>query len=153
MQKTAKRSVMKKTDIQHGATYLVKVAGNLVPVRIIGVLDNGGWEGKSLKTGKSIRIKSAQRFGKLLADASWSTTTPEENRRRHADQAKAVTECLAAGETTMSPGSINDKPKTYKHKLPDGSIVRVTVPEDPEPEELQRDAVRDALAKAREGRS
>ena len=81
---------MKKADVQIGATYLVKVAGNLVPVKITHEHPNGGWEGRSLKTRKTIRIKSAQRLRKLLADASWSTSTPEENRRRHADQNKAI---------------------------------------------------------------
>jgi hypothetical protein len=46
----------------------------------------------------------------------------------------------------MTPGSINDKPKTYKHKRPDGSVVRITVPEDPKPEELLIDALRDNLS-------
>jgi len=64
---------MKKSDVQIGATYLVKVAGNLVPVKITREHDNGGWEGTSVKTGKAIRIKSAQRLReetKTNADAS-----------------------------------------------------------------------------------
>ena len=50
---------MKKSDVQTGATYLVKVASNLVPVKIDREHDNGGWMGTSAKTGKAIRIKSA----------------------------------------------------------------------------------------------
>ena len=61
---------MKKDDVQTGATYLVKVAGNLVPVKITREHDNGGWEGTSVKTGKTIRIKSAQRLRKCLDDAA-----------------------------------------------------------------------------------
>lgn len=61
---------MKKSDVQTGATYLVKVAGNLVPVKIDREHDNGGWLGTSVKTGKSIRIKSAQRLRKRLDDAA-----------------------------------------------------------------------------------
>jgi len=61
---------MKKTDVQINATYLVKVAGNLVPVKITHEHDNGGWEGRSVKTGKTIRIKSAQRLRKCLDDAA-----------------------------------------------------------------------------------
>ena len=61
---------MKKADVQTGATYLVKVAGNLVPVKITREHDNGGWEGTSVKTGKTIRIKSAQRLRKCLDDAA-----------------------------------------------------------------------------------
>ena len=61
---------MKKADVQTGATYLVKVAGNLVTVKITREHDNGGWEGRSVKTGKTIRIKSAQRLRKCLDDAA-----------------------------------------------------------------------------------
>jgi hypothetical protein len=61
---------MKKTDVKINATYLVKVAGNLVPVRIDREHDNGGWLGTSRKTGKQIRIKSPQRLRKRLDDAA-----------------------------------------------------------------------------------
>ncbi|QNN25119.1 hypothetical protein HED60_23520 [Planctomycetales bacterium ZRK34] len=61
---------MKKSDVQIGATYLVKVASNLVPVKITHEHDNDGWEGTSVKTGKTIRIKSAQRLRKCLDDAA-----------------------------------------------------------------------------------
>jgi len=61
---------MKKADVQIGATYLVKVASNLVPVKITCEHDGGGWEGRSMKTGKTIRIKNAQRLRKRLDDAA-----------------------------------------------------------------------------------
>lgn len=61
---------MKKTDVKLNATYLVKVAGNLVPVRIDREHDNGGWMGTSRKTGKSIRIKSPQRLRKRIDDVA-----------------------------------------------------------------------------------
>jgi hypothetical protein len=57
-----------------------------------------------------------------------------------------VARAQRTGGTAMTPGSINDKPKTYKHKRPDGSIVRITVPEDSKPEELLIDALRDNLS-------
>lgn len=53
---------MKKTDVKIGGTYMVKVASNLVPVKITREHDKGGWEGTSVKTGKAIRIKTAQRL-------------------------------------------------------------------------------------------
>ena len=61
---------MKNSDVQIGATYLVKVADNLVPVKLVREHPSGGWEGVSAKTGKTIRIKSAQRLRKRLADAA-----------------------------------------------------------------------------------
>ena len=61
---------MKNSDVQIGATYLVKVADNLVPVKLVREHPSGGWEGTSEKTGKTIRIKSAQRLRKRLGDAA-----------------------------------------------------------------------------------
>src|SRR5690554_3550256 len=61
---------MKNNDVQINATYLVKVAGNLVPVRIDREHESGGWVGTSLKTGKAIRIKSPQRLRKRLDDTA-----------------------------------------------------------------------------------
>ena len=61
---------MKKADVQIGETYLVKVAGNLVPVKITREHGDGGWEGRSVKTGKTIRIKSAQRLRKCVDDTA-----------------------------------------------------------------------------------
>jgi hypothetical protein len=40
----------------------------------------------------------------------------------------------------------NEKPKTYPAKTRDGSTVRVTIPEDPKPEELLDDALRENLS-------
>ena len=67
---------MKKSDVKLHATYLVKVAGNLVPVKIDREHDRGGWEGTSQKSGKAIRIKSAQRLRKRLADAAPAAKKP-----------------------------------------------------------------------------
>lgn len=63
---------MKNSDVQIGATYLVRVADNLVPVKITREHPSGGWEGTSEKTGKTIRIKSGQRLRprKCLGDAA-----------------------------------------------------------------------------------
>ncbi len=61
---------MKNSEIQIGATYLVKVANNLAPVKLVREHPSGGWEGTSAKTGKTIRIKSAQRLRRRLADAA-----------------------------------------------------------------------------------
>ena len=79
---------MKTSDVQIGATYLLKVAGNLVPVKIDCEHDGGGWMGLSVKTGKTIRIKSVQRLRQRLDDAPVATkavnateeTKPEQKR-------------------------------------------------------------------------
>lgn len=42
--------------------------------------------------------------------------------------------------------SSSNKPKTYKHTRRDGTTVRVTVPDDPKPQEMLIDAIRDNLS-------
>jgi len=59
---------MKKSDVTIGATYLITVAGSLVPVKITREQPGGGWEGTSVKTGKTIRIRSAQRLRERLTE-------------------------------------------------------------------------------------
>ncbi|MFW5841558.1 MAG: hypothetical protein ACOCZE_13325, partial [Planctomycetota bacterium] len=60
---------MKKTDVTIGGIYQVKVSGKLVPVRVDEEHPGGGWSGTNQDTGKTVRIKTAQRLRKRLADA------------------------------------------------------------------------------------
>ena len=53
---------MKKADVQIGKTYIVTVSGHLAHVRIIGESPYGGWYGRSLATGRKIRVKTATRL-------------------------------------------------------------------------------------------
>lgn len=53
---------MKKKDVTVGETYLCKVSGKLVTVRIVNESLYGGWEAVNLSTKRSIRIKTAQRL-------------------------------------------------------------------------------------------
>lgn len=53
---------MKKREIVIGHTYIALVSGVLVPVRIVSESRYGGWDGKNLKTGRDVRIRSAQRL-------------------------------------------------------------------------------------------
>jgi len=81
---------MKKADVQINATYAVKVAGNLVPVKITAEHPSGGWVGTSVKTGKTIRVKSPQRLRKRLADAEHLKAihkADQENARLDAERA------------------------------------------------------------------
>ena len=75
---------MQQTDVQLGETYLVKVAGNWVPVQITEDHPSGkGWNGTTT-TGKTIRIASAQRLQQILNDDG-DTANPK------AKQTKATT--------------------------------------------------------------
>lgn len=53
---------MKKSEIKLGGTYLAKVAGRLVPVRLDRENDFKGWDATNLATNRQIRIRSAQRL-------------------------------------------------------------------------------------------
>lgn len=53
---------MKKSDVEIGATYTAKISGTVVPVKILGVHNFGGWLARNTKTGRSVRIKSAQKL-------------------------------------------------------------------------------------------
>ncbi len=53
---------MKKTDVTIGETYLVKIGGNKVEATITREHEQGGWEATTVKTGKTIRIKSPERL-------------------------------------------------------------------------------------------
>lgn len=83
---------MQQTDVQLGETYLVKVAGNWVPVQITENHPSGkGWNGTTT-TGKTIRIASAQRLQQKLNDDDGDTAKPK------AKHAKATTDTTSASK-------------------------------------------------------
>lgn len=53
---------MKKNEIHIGGVYKSKVTDRIVEVRIDRENPHGGWDATNLVTGKTIRIKSAQRL-------------------------------------------------------------------------------------------
>lgn len=53
---------MKKKDVEIKGTYLVKVSGKKVPVRIDAPHMNGGWAGTNLVTNRKVRIKTGGRL-------------------------------------------------------------------------------------------
>lgn len=53
---------MKKADVKIGGTYLMKVSGRLTHVRIEHARTYGGWEGKNIRTGRTVFIRSAARL-------------------------------------------------------------------------------------------
>ena len=62
---------MKKDQVQVGGRYMVEVSGAVVPVELIEEKWSGdkhvGWVGKNVQTGRSVRIKSAQRLRAVAA--------------------------------------------------------------------------------------
>lgn len=57
---------MKAKDVVIGATYRVKVGCTVAEVKITRENPHGGWDGRSVATGKTIRIKSPQRLRGLV---------------------------------------------------------------------------------------
>lgn len=53
---------MKKAQVQVGKTYLVKVSGSIVPVKLTKEGTTSGWLGVNLRTGREIRIRTAGRL-------------------------------------------------------------------------------------------
>ena len=64
---------MNKNDIKIGNTYLAKVTGKVVPVRIDAENTHGGWDATNMATKKKVRIKSPQRL-RRPADAATRKT-------------------------------------------------------------------------------
>jgi hypothetical protein len=53
---------MKKKDVIVGRTYLVKVSGRLVPVRLEAEDPNGGWTGVNQETRRQVRVRTTARL-------------------------------------------------------------------------------------------
>lgn len=53
---------MKKNDVRIGGTYTAKVSGAVVPVLITRESPYGGWDAVNTKTGRTVRIRTAQRL-------------------------------------------------------------------------------------------
>jgi len=106
---------MKKTDVKIGGTYLVKVASNLVPVKITREHDKGGWEGTSVKTGKTIRIKTAQRLRAEAGGKSGSDTPrPTKPKAKAADDKPKKLGLLEAAAQVLAK---SDEPLNTKQMV------------------------------------
>ena len=57
---------MKKSEVEVGAVYAVRVSERIVPVQIIRSSRYGGWQGRSLITGRDVRIRTAGRLRRRL---------------------------------------------------------------------------------------
>jgi len=106
---------MKKSNVQVGKTYAVKVSGSVVPVKIERENPHGGWDGTNAKTGKTVRIASAQRLRGLWPKKTMPIVTPETDASRVAAReglalserslALAAAGATATGEQTASEGA------------------------------------------------
>lgn len=53
---------MKKAEIEVGGKYIAKVSNKLAVVKITNENRYGGWDATNVKTGRAVRIRSAQRL-------------------------------------------------------------------------------------------
>lgn len=74
---------MKKKDVVVGGKYIAKVSGQPTVVRIDSESIYGGWNATNIKTGRSVRIKSAQRLRRpaggrfiIACDGQYLTAEP-----------------------------------------------------------------------------
>ena len=68
---------MKKNQVTIGNVYTAKVSGNLARVRITGENPNGGWDGLNIDTRRKVRIKTAGRLHRQIADPDAASLAPE----------------------------------------------------------------------------
>jgi hypothetical protein len=66
---TTKTGRMKKSAVKVGETYLKKVSGKMVPVKITGENRRGGWDAVNTKTGRQVWVKSAQALAPVARPA------------------------------------------------------------------------------------
>ncbi|HAI11285.1 MAG TPA: hypothetical protein DCM28_06235 [Phycisphaerales bacterium] len=107
---------MKQEDIQIGVTYLVGLAGNLVPVLITENHPSGkGWIGQTVKTGKQITIRSAQRIHRKASDDKQvgDTTKPAAQQSNRKPKATTDTKVIPKHDTgkPMATGGNQDTGK------------------------------------------
>jgi hypothetical protein len=75
---------MKKSDVRIGSTYAAKVSDRLVPVRIDRENYYSGWDATNLRTGRQVRIRSAQRLQFEVSETSDGRYAPiNDSPRRH----------------------------------------------------------------------
>jgi len=91
---------MKKNEVKVGGMYVAKVSDKLVTVRIDSAHSGGGWNATNTRTGKRIRIKSAQRLrGAAKAAKAEAGAADDENAKAAGKAAtKKAKSKKAAGE-------------------------------------------------------
>jgi hypothetical protein len=122
---------LKKHQVEIGATYLVRVRGIPTKVLVTRRRELGGWYGTNLKTGREIRIKSAQRLRRqtppvpilptaeprLPSEAAPPQPTPQRVAgQRNGSKAAAVLEAIGRpGGITLS--GIQDLTQWQRHTV------------------------------------
>ncbi len=109
---------MKKNEVKVGGVYLAKVTNKVVPVKITSENPSGGYHGLNLKTGKKIKVKSAQRLrgpatmpakprtdGNVKNSVAGKLKSPKKILTKAEYEAEAQAELTATGETNPNESS------------------------------------------------
>ena len=133
---------MKKNQVTIGNVYTAKVSGNLASVRITSESPQGGWWGLNLDTNRKVRVKTAGRLHRQIADpddpaAAGETapeTTPEtvpaeQEIPETQEQQAASDEPTTDGEQALEPQA-NEEPQA----APEAAQAADTPPEQPTPD-------------------
>jgi hypothetical protein len=95
---------MKKDEVRIGSTYKAKVSGSVVPVRITEEKWSGdkqvGWVGTNTETGRSVRVKSAQR---LRAEVGGKPAKPEKPEPPTPAAAEPIPQAAAPDAVAAAP--------------------------------------------------
>jgi|GEM_PF-355675 len=73
---------MKKNEVKIGGVYKTKVSNNIVSVKITHERPSSGWDGLNLKTGKTVRIKTAQRLRGVVSQPTISPARQSAKRKK-----------------------------------------------------------------------
>ena len=95
---------MKKSEVHVGKTYWANVTGERVPVRIESDSPRGGWVGRSIKTGREVRIKTAGRLhGECEAEAQATVARETRPNRRSRRKPPEGTKTRAKAQPKADP--------------------------------------------------
>ena len=100
---------MKKADITIGKTYTAKVSDKVVPVRIEREHASGGWDATNTVTGKTVRIKSAQRLRAACDDDETEAPQKATGGRTTPRGASAKKGATGVAKGAQRPTQANDR--------------------------------------------
>ena len=119
---------MKKNEVNIGNVYLVTVTGKQARVRITGKNPNGGWDGLNIDTKRKVRIKTAGRLQKEIADPDAPAAKSKRKAKKPADDAPRATQ---GADTTPGKPAADQEAKTASSATSgeDTSLTKLSVDE------------------------
>ena len=132
---------MKKNQVTIGNVYTAKVSGKLARVRITGENPHGGWDGLNIDTKRKVRVKTAGRLQRQIADpdapaatsepeASPATTPAEQEMPEPQEQRAAGDKPTPEDEQDPEPQADEEPQAT-----PEAAQTTHTPPEQPTPDQ------------------